>query len=837
MSTYRLQIRESLDLDDAARLVDYLDALGITELYSSPLLACTPGSAHGYDVTDPTRLDPARSGEAGLRRLAARLDETGMGLLLDIVPNHLAADHRNPWWWDVLRHGPDSDHAGVFDLDWEPGPGGRPRIVLPVLAENADEQDLELVEADGEPAIAYGERRFPVRPGTGEGGIPDVLARQHYRLVGWRSGDPGYRRFFDITGLVGVRVEDPEVFAATHATVLRLVDQGLVDGLRLDHPDGLRDPAAYLRRLRRAVGGDVRVVVEKILEPGERLPGSWPVQGTVGYGFCRLVTGLLVDPSAEAALTGLWARRAGRHRDVHEEVRLAKHTVLRDLLGPERRRLTRLVTEVARSARPGEGPPEEVVARVVTALLAAFPVYRTYVAPDSHDPPRPGDRRVIAAAVAAARVALHREVAGGDGSDGDGAGGDGGGGSGGAGSGRDGRTVHDDVLDLIRDVLLRERRPPGADDLVALLQQTTGPVMAKGKEDTAFYRHLRLTALNEVGGDPATVGVAPAAFHAANRERGRRWPRAMLTTSTHDSKRSEDVRARLAVLSEIPDRWVRAVEEWEAACAPLRDGPGPAPPMEYLAWQTALGAWPIDGDRLAAYLVKAAREAKRRTSWRDPDPAVEDALEHYAHGLVDHAPFLAPLRELLDVVVPTGRINSLAQTLLRCTSPGVPDLYQGQELWDLSLVDPDNRRPVDFARRRSLLAELPEEPGSDGSAAEDVLARMDEGVPKLWVVRTALRLRRERPDAMAGSYRALHPRGDAADHVVAFVRGGDVVVVVPRLVLTLGPGFGSWDWAGTLLDLPAGRWRDRLSGRRLTGGPTPPARLLSRFPVALLTRE
>ncbi len=814
-STYRLQVRPDFDLDAAAEVADYLARLGVSHVYTSPLLAAEPGSDHGYDVVDPTVVDHDRGGEEGFGRLVARLRELDLGLVVDIVPNHVAVlTAANPSWWDVLRQGPDSPAATRFDIDWHVEDGVA-RVVVPVLGDHLDAvlDEIELVTHDDQPAFAYHEHRFPVRPGSLEevgvdpaDGTPDrdtlraLLGRQHHDLRFWRDGvtELNYRRFFDVTSLGGVRIEDPEVADWVLGRSLRMVTDGDADGLRVDHPDGMRDPGGAFLRIREDAP-DAWLVIEKILEDDEPVRAGWPVDGDVGYGFARRVLGIMVDPRAEEPLTRLAASVAHQATPHDELVRQAKGEVVDTVLVAEHRALARLL--VAAAADTDVQATEESACRVLREVLVGMDRYRTYVVPE-RDEVTDEDRATVRRAAARARDVLE--------------------------------ASDHALLDLLEASLVLDRRGRSSDELAARFQQVSGPVMAKGVEDTAFYRDVRFVALNEVGGDPDCIGEPPAALHDANARRQATWPRAMLTTSTHDTKRSEDVRARLAVLSEVTDAWADALADLQDASAPLRGEHGPSPAAAYLAWQTVVGAWPIDGDRLVAYLRKAVREAKQDTSWLDPDEAYEADLEAWARSLVEHPPVVERLERLLEVVRPAGRVNSLAQVLLRCTSPGVPDTYQGCELWDLSLVDPDNRRPVDFARRRELLDRL--EAGVDPAELTRTLTDPDDdGIAKLWVLHQALRLRRER-DLTAEDVEAMEATGDRAEHVVAHRRGADVVAVVPRLTVALGP-VGRFDWAGTTLTLPAGRWTDRLTGTTHDGGEHPVADLLGAFPVALLVRD
>jgi (1->4)-alpha-D-glucan 1-alpha-D-glucosylmutase len=732
-STYRVQLSAAFGFAAARQVVPYLADLGVSHLYTSPILRARSGSTHGYDVVDPTRVAPELGGEAGLRELVAALRAAGMGLVVDLVPNHLAASVENPWWVETLRHGQRAEVARVFDIDWEAGGG---KVRLPVLG-GPLEQVADQVRVEGV-WVVYHEHRFPLAPGT------DRLDQQHYDLVDWRRAavDLNYRRFFTVNELIGVRQEDPEVYRLTHATILRLVDDGLVDGIRVDHIDGLADPAGYLRRLADEVPF---VVVEKILEDGERLP-DWPVAGTTGYEFLAVADGVLVDRSAAGAFADGYGAVTGSDPDPAALALACKRERLERDFGAE-------VTGVARHL-PGDPAANRAA---VVALAAHLPVYRTYVGGSVAGSVSAADREVVGTASGAARAEL--DPAG---------------------------TA---ALDRLVAALLLERPAPEA---VRRFQQLSGPAMAKGVEDTALYRDTRLVARNEVGGNLGRFGRPVAELHRANAEREARWPLSLLATSTHDTKRGEDVRARLAVLSERPARWWPLVSRWTGR---LAAGVDPADAL--LLWQTMAGAWPLERERCLAYMEKAVREAALHTTWTDPDPAYERAVA----GLVERAyadPALqAELAELVAEIAPAGRVKAAGLALLRLTSPGVPDTYQGTETEQLVLVDPDNRRPVPFAGDDSL---------------------------KFRVTRTALRLRRDHPELFTG-YRPL----EAPDHLVAFTRGADrLAVVVTRL--TAPPEVDS------PVPLPSGPWNDLLSGATHPGGATPSSALLAGVPHTLLVR-
>ncbi|HEV7502547.1 MAG TPA: malto-oligosyltrehalose synthase, partial [Vicinamibacteria bacterium] len=558
-----------------------------------------------------------------------------------------------------------------------------------------------------------------------------LLDRQNYRVAYWRTaaGDLGYRRFFDVNSLVGLRVEIERVFFDTHHLVLGWLEEGVVDGVRIDHPDGLRDPAAYLHRLRSARPA-AWVVVEKILEPGESLPENWPVEGTTGYDFMARASNLFVDPQGEPALTALYAELTGEPTEYAEVLRVHKHRVLRDVLGSDVNRLTALLAEICEEHRNYRDYTRHDLHEVLRELIACFPVYRTYVSAEAEGASAQ-DEKYVGEAIAEVRRRRPEF---------------------------DGR-----LLDFLAELLLR--RVPGEQEteFVLRFQQTTSPAMAKGAEDTTFYVYNRLVSLNEVGGDPGHFGLSVADFHEASRAAQWKWPRGLLATSTHDSKRSEDVRARINLLSEIPEAWAGVARGWFERNRRHWGAETPDRNTEYLFYQTLAGTWPIETARIKAYMEKAAREAKSRTSWTSPDAAYESGLQAFVDGVMSDEAFRREMDAFVATLLGPGRTSSLAQVLLKMTSSGVPDIYQGTELWDSSLVDPDNRRPVDFALRQRLLGEM------EGLSVESVMARTGEGLPKLWLITRALRLRRERPQAFGpqGEYVPLEVSGAAAEHVVA----------------------------------------------------------------------
>jgi (1->4)-alpha-D-glucan 1-alpha-D-glucosylmutase len=777
-STYRLQIRQQFNLPAAGELADYLRSLGADAIYLSPILQATSGSDHGYDITSHDRVDPERGGEDGRAALAATARAHGLRIVVDIVPNHMgvADPAQNEAWWQLLRLGEAGPYQHWFDIDWQAGGG---RVRLPVLGDDFDPGQLAVT--DGE--LRYFEHRFPLAPGmvdTGDAadtGAADTRAgtaadsspaavhdRQHYELVSYRRADSeqNYRRFFAVTDLAGLRVEDPEVFDRTHAEILRWVELGEVDGIRIDHPDGLADPAGYLHRLAERAP-EAWVTVEKITEPGEQLPADWPVAGTTGYDALAELNTLLYDPSAQAEVSRRYTELTGDARDWDQHVEQGKRLVASTILAAEIARIARGI----RAAAPSLTSADQAVRAALTELAVAMGVYRSY-----H--PIGAELLIAAAGLATAR--------------------------------------NPELTDTISEIV--PLLAGGDREVTVRFEQATGAIMAKGVEDTAYYRFNRAIGLNEVGGDPGCYGSTIAQFHAAQLHRQQHWPRTMTTLSTHDTKRSEDVRARLAVLPELGERW------YSAAADLLRSCPVGNAAFGYLLWQSFAGAGWIERDRMHAYAEKAMREASEGTGWRDPDVAFEAGV----HAAVERAYDDPQVHELLDGVIaeitPYGWSNSLSQKLLQLTMPGIPDVYQGTELFDYSLVDPDNRRAVDFQLRRQLLAAT-----SDGQ-----LPPLDgSGAAKLWLTTQALTARRDHPELLTG-YQSLAATGPAAEHLVAFDRGG-LIAVASRLPLALQRAGG---WRDTELALPTGDYRDLLTGRQRSGI-QPVGELLDSYPVALLS--
>ncbi|MDT5210148.1 MAG: (1-_4)-alpha-D-glucan 1-alpha-D-glucosylmutase, partial [Mycobacterium sp.] len=704
--------------------LDYLDDLGVSHLYLSPILTAVEGSSHGYDVTDPTTVSAALGGPEGLARLSAAARARGMGLVVDIVPNHVGVDRpeQNRWWLDVLEHGRSSPYATYFDIDWDLDPDGR--IVLPVLGSDDD------IAPQGYPADD-----------------------RHYRLIGWGRGICGYRRFFSITSLAGLRQEDRTVFDATHVEVKRWFSEGLVDGLRIDHPDGLSNPTGYLAWLREIVGTRSWVVIEKILAVDEPLDLSLPVAGTTGYDALREIGGLFIDPAGAGPLTALFESSGVAYDDMAQLARQLKVETVTETLGSELARLCRVI-----------GTDDARLPDAIAALISHIPVYR-------FDYP---SLSAILPMALAETVSQRPELA--------------------------------EPLAIVAVALT------ASPEAAVRFNQLCGAATAKSMEDCLFYRDARLVSLNEVGGEPARFGVRIAEFHQRAATRARLWPHAMVTLTTHDTKRGEDVRARIGVLSQVPSLWTELVGKWAI------EAPPPDPATGLFLLQNIFGVWPIDGvvtdelrRRLHAYAEKAIREAAVLTSWNDPDATFEAAVHAWLDTVLD-GPVATEVTSLVNQLDRHAQSDALGQKLLALTVPGVPDVYQGTELADDSLVDPDNRRPVDYRTRREAL-------------------RANSN-PKMRVVTAALRLRRDRPDTFTdGGYTPVLAEGAAAEHVVAFLRADNVMSAVTRHSVVLA----ETRWGDSSLTLPDGVWADRIAGGRFSGRVLV-SDLFADLPVALLER-
>ena len=802
--TYRLQLTPDFGFDAAAEAVPYLAELGVSHVYLSPILEAVPGSTHGYDVVDHTRLRTEFGGIEAFDRLVEAAHGHGLGIVVDVVPNHMAIPTPasiNAPLWSVLRDGPTSPHARWFDVDWA---AQHRNIVMPILGDRIgaciDRGEILVDESGDEPLVRYFDHVFPVRPGTETLQLEALLDAQWYRLAYWRVADDelNYRRFFDVGTLAAVRMEEPAVFEATHQLLFDLIDQGKIDGLRIDHPDGLADPRGYVRRLAEATN-NAWIVVEKIVEGKETLPDDWPCAGTTGYDALGQVGGLLVAPydgdSDEEPLRRLYSQLADQPIHFEDAAHASKRLVLEQSLRAEVTRLVELLDAISYDDIHLRDHTRHGFEECLIELLVAYEAYRGYVVPGEDAPPQAIELAESAAAQAREHLVEERHA----------------------------------TLQAVVDLVLgRHGRSIDKDDFLVRFQQTCGPVMAKGIEDTAFYRWFRLAALNEVGGDPERLGVSPEDFHTYAAMLARDWPAAMSTLSTHDTKRSEDVRARLSVLSEMPDEWARELSGWRSAASAYRS-PLLDPNTEYLLWQTLIGTWPIDLDRLQPYLEKAVREAKVKTTWTSPDEAYESAVHEFADSVLKDDDVMGAIDAFVEHLAPYARVAILAQKLIQLTMPGVPDVYQGCEVPSYTLVDPDNRRPIDVGSLAKLLAEV-------GAESDEAPLGLEN--EKLLVTTRALRLRREHPDWL-GAGASYEPLDVTSPYAIGFVRGGRVATVATRLgcALERAGGFGS-----ATVTLPEGDWTDVLTGRKVAGGaPALLAPLLAAspttLPVALLVKE
>ncbi|MBW8746915.1 MAG: malto-oligosyltrehalose synthase [Acidobacteria bacterium] len=875
-STYRLQLHAGFDFDHASAIADYLHDLGITHIYCSPYLQAAPGSMHGYDVVDHQKVNEELGGIEGHGRLRWRLGELGLGQILDIVPNHMALGQGNRLWWDVLENGPASRFSTWFDINWHPEEAKlQNKVLVPILGDQygkvLGDRQIQVARRGAGFVVLYMKNEFPVAPRSLYGlllraaeyarsdtlsfiadsfarlpapeatdhsvavnrhrdktviyallerlcaedgnicrsidqavadlnnnidALDDLLNQQNYRLAYWRTADQelGYRRFFDVNTLIGLRVEREHVFEETHALILQWLKDGILDGVRVDHPDGLRDPEGYFRRLREQAP-DAWIIGEKILESGEWLRQEWPIHGTSGYDFLNVCNGLLVHGPGLEEMTTIYSDFTHEPIDFEDVAHEKKHHVTQEALGSDVNRLAALLVEICENNRDRRDTTRAEIRRVIREVASCFQVYRTYVATD-RDTITDEDRYRVWQAISQAK--------------------------------RRRPDLDPGLFDFVGDVLTLKVRGFRENEFVMRFQQFTSPVMAKGVEDTAFYTYNRMVGLNEVGADPAHNGVGVDEFHHYCATMQQTHPQTMTTLSTHDTKRADDVRARLAVLTEIPARWRAALNRWSRMNIEFRGERYPDRNTEYFLYQTMIGAWPINKKRLTAYMYKAMREAKQHTTWTNNNREYEDALHRFIERILEHQPFVNELEQMVERVREAGWLNSLTQTLLKYTAPGVPDLYQGGELWDYSLVDPDNRRPVDYDLRRKLLREI------QSLSPEEMMERSEEGLPKLWLIHKLLWLRKEHPEwfGPTAAYTPLEVQGPKAAHIIAYLRNHSVITLAPRWRIKLGDS-----WAGTTVEVPEGRWKNVLTGEIEHGGKQKTASFLQRFPVALLVRE
>ena len=856
--TYRLQMHKEFPLSAAVQILPYLKKLGISHVYLSPCLQAAPGSTHGYDVADPSKINEELGGEAAWNDFMKHVKSHGLKVLLDIVPNHMSASQSNPWWEDVLSNGPHSVYSGYFDIRMQPCAPYRIEICAlgKPYGQALDAGEITIALVEGVPRVKHFDNSWPLAPRSWAlllktnssleaetpcfqtlQALPDdavekgratsykvlveqargalaeaanrglidieainrqpetldlILQQQYYALHSWKlAGElSNYRRFFDVDSLIGIRTEASEVFDASHERIRKMVQNDDLDGLRIDHPDGLRDPAGYFKCLRKLIPTG-RIYIEKILENDERLDKAWGVDGTVGYDFLSKVNRLWMDDQRIDALTGTYFDFTRQSVNISTVVRQKKRDIIEASFTSDVIRLVDAALGLARSDRSTQDLSPRHVRDALIALVVALPIYRTYrTATDIDD----NDLRVINETVQRARSASP--------------------------------SIDAAVFDFFHALFTKPSLTDPEADLVAKWQQLAPAVMAKGVEDTTFYCFDRLLSCNEVGASASLVGISNDKFHEYCHYLSECWPNNQLATSTHDNKRSEDVRTRISILSEIPERWAEALHQWAALTEASWKNRTPDRHAEYLLYQTLIGAWPIDAARSWQYMLKASREAKIKTSWHEPNAGYEANIQGFTEAVFENPDFISSLEKFIEPLIQPGRINSLAQTLIKLVVPGVPDFYQGTELWDLSLVDPDNRRPVDYAKRRTMLDRCV------GLSGPETLADWASGLPKLWLIARVLKLRSERPDDFAedSKYQPLVAQGSKLANILAFGRGANLIVAVPRLMTTIGD-----DWADTQLRLPPGTWQNAFTEATVADSVSPHD-LFGAFPVALLIR-
>jgi (1->4)-alpha-D-glucan 1-alpha-D-glucosylmutase len=854
VATYRFQFHKGFNFQQARALIPYLRELGISDVYASPIFLAGTESTHGYDICGFDQINPNLGTKEDFDAFSSELKKAEMGLLADMVPNHMGSHATNCWWVDVLKNGRNSKFASYFDIQWDsPNPLLHGKVLLPVLGDHygavLERGELQVVDADGEFHLAYFDKQFPLSPESiaafqlaqfaaddpnthhsrkqfltelnGKPGevrsfdrLHELIDLQHYRLAFWRVGphEINYRRFFDVTELVSVRVEDEKVFHATHKLLINLVLSSKVTGLRIDHPDGLRDPKTYFDRLQKTSGEKRFILAEKILSDDERLPQDWPIHGTTGYDYLNYLNGVFVQSTNEKAFTAIYSRFTGCSEDFESLAFRSKQDVLNRMFIAEVNSLTARLKGISAGLRNARDFTESELRAAIIDFIAGFPVYRTYVSAET--------RQLSGEEVGFVQRGLREAKA-------------------------RTRSIETRALDFLASVLSLERGNGSKEirnelrEFVIRFQQLSGPATAKGLEDTAFYRYTRFVSLNEVGGNPGRFGISPAEFHTYNIHKQQKWPHSMLATSTHDTKRGEDTRARLNVLSEMPVEWERTVNQWRTLNEGYKKDGAPAAADEYLLYQSLVGTWTSESDlptyivRIQNYMLKAIREAKKHTSWTEPNGAYESAIKQFIMAILNSSEFRASLSTFAEEIAYFGMFNSIAQIILKICSPGVPDFYQGTEHWDLTLVDPDNRRPIDYSLRQQLLSKV------RSASPSELLRDWQSGAIKVFTTANALRIRGEHNALTLGDYRPIEITGARSNHLVAFARthnSSTIIVAVPRFVRTLTQGerilSTAEHWKDTRLEFGERKFRNLLTREETQS--LSAADLFKSFPGAIL---
>ncbi|MBF0298538.1 MAG: malto-oligosyltrehalose synthase [Oligoflexia bacterium] len=842
-ATYRLQFNSKFSFESAQKIIDYLSLLGISHIYASPYFQAAAGSTHGYDILNHNKISEELGGESKYQDFCFHLKKNGLGQILDIVPNHMSIDaEQNVWWWDILKKGQSSKYASYFDINWSATSTSKNKIVIPLLSDHYGKllrsKKIQLKQKANKIIISCEQLEFPIstesfialytsedlKQKSIEQIISEInfdpiilhtfLQQQHYRLSFWRTSSHlfCYRRFFDINNLIALRQENDLVFQQTHQFIAKLLGEHIIDGLRVDHIDGLRDPEQYLHHLRK-LATDAWIIVEKILLPQEQLPKSWPIDGTTGYDFLNSCLNIFIDPLSEQAFDEIYKDFTGEKEKYSFILYKKKKDIIDSNFRGEINYLSELLLNICEQEHYYYDYTSLEYYQALREIIACVPVYRTYIRPfhHTHHSTIEINRSIITASInASIKEASLLNL-----------------------------NIDSGPFIFIKKILLQSSHTNLSAEFVSRFQQITGTIMAKGAEDTAFYCYNRFPAVNEVGGDPGRFGLTINDFHSFLSQIQKNYPCTMLTTSTHDTKRGEDTRMRLAVLSENPTGWREAIYRWNQHnhCKKKQENNLPDHNTEYLLYYTLFAAWPIEEERLQEYMLKSVREAKIYTSWKNPNEHYENILRQFISSLVHDQYFMNDIYHFVEEHLYTARVNSLSQTLIKLTAPGIPDIYQGCELWDLGLVDPDNRKAVDYKLRYKLLEE------SLHLWPEEVLLQMDIGVPKIWLINKILTFRKCHPEILAPSaeYTALQVEGKKKDHVFAFMRARKAISIIPLLAFKKNKETKENKetnyWEDTFIKCPEGKWENLFTKEMLSSKSTENIfmeKLFSKFPIAFL---
>ncbi|OHB55741.1 MAG: malto-oligosyltrehalose synthase [Planctomycetes bacterium GWF2_42_9] len=822
IATYRIQLTPDFGFNQCVKIIPYLEKLGISHIYLSPIFQAENGSTSGYDITDNQKINVELGGEKEFYNLVKIANQKNLSIILDIVPNHMSIkSDKNKLWMDVLQNGKDSRYSHFFDIDWQSSNKKlKNKILLPILGNHYFEElqagSLKIKRVKNDYYVSYFNSSFPLNESSVKKIrtktiknideqielinktpelMDEILNEQFYFLSHWESADKeiNYRRFFTINHLIGLRIEDQDVFEYVHKPILKLLKENQIDGLRIDHIDGLRDPAAYLNKIRKK-NEKIWIVVEKILGSDEKIPIDWPINGTTGYDFLNLLNGLFINPSSKKELLKLYRQLTGETRIFEQMLQKKKLLTLQKNFGGEFCRLLKMLENISRTHIKYRDLTSTELNQALSAIISVFPVYRTYI--NKLDVPLSSQDNNIIKNVISAASEKNLEI-------------------------------HKIVWEFFSDLLCGKLKGDAELEFIQRLQQLTGPVMAKGAEDTTFYCYNHLISLNEVGGDPSQFGTSCSRFHKICENIQNDWPLTMLTTSTHDTKRGEDVRMRINMITEIPRQWQKNVNTWFKLNKQFHLGNLPEANTEYFLYQTLVGAWPLEESRIKDYMIKAVREEKVHTNWTNIKTKYEESLMYFIKNILKNRKFVQSLESFIRLILKPSQISSLSQTLIKYTAPGVPDLYQGTELWDLNLVDPDNRRPVNYQIRKNIFKEI------QTMSAVQALKKLDTGLAKMFVIYHCLKTRKKyyKNFGNESSYIPLEITGRKSSHIICFCRGSKVITVAPRLLMSLNS-----DWADTTLSLHSGIWVNVFTEKRYESCAKIKS-MLREFPLALLVKK